>query len=78
MYKTESFLPLLKLKEIKFGHSEKNTNFEKIFHLFDAIDKVEDFFQILCSSQNVQTLQIEKLFKTKQFVSTYMYIIHIR
>ena len=32
---------------VKFGHSEKGTKFEKIFHLkFDATElKVEDFFK---------------------------------
>ena len=73
LYKTESFLPLLKLKEIKFGHSEKNTNFEKIFHLFDAhaIDKVEDFFfYILLRMSKLYKLKI--FLKTKQFVSIYL------
>ena len=41
---------------VKFRLSEKDTKFEKIFHLeFDAKSnfKVEDFFQILCPSQKV-------------------------
>jgi hypothetical protein len=46
---------------VKFGHS-KGTKFEKIFHLkFDATEQrqIESgrFFQILCPSQNVQTLR---------------------
>ena len=49
---------------VKFGHSEKNTKFEKIFHLkFDVTQQCQIlggrfFFQILCSSQNVQTLPL--------------------
>ena len=46
-----------KLTELKFGHSEKNTKFEKIFHLkFDVTQQCQILIQILCSSQNVQTL----------------------
>ena len=47
---------------LKFGHSEKGTQFEKTFHIeFDATEQHQilsgRFFQILCPSQNVQTLR---------------------
>ena len=51
----------LELCHLKFGYFEKATVFEKIFHLkFDATESSQilsgRFFQILCASQNVQTL----------------------
>ena len=51
---------------LKFGHSEKSTKFEKIFHFRFDITQLRQilsgrFFQIFCLSQVVQTLHfIEK------------------
>ena len=49
--------------KVKFGLSEKGTKFQKIFHLkFDVTQQRQilsgRFFQILCPSQKVRTLQI--------------------
>jgi hypothetical protein len=51
---------LYKLQKLKFGHSKKNTKYEKIFHLkFDTTEQHQilsgRFFQNLCPSQNIQT-----------------------
>ena len=50
---------------LKFGHFVKGTKSKKIFHLkFDATELHQfesgRFFQILCPSQNVQTLRTKK------------------
>ena len=61
---------------LKFGLFEKSTKFEKIFHLkFDTIEERQilsgRFFQIMCPSQNVQTLKdnfLERTFVHKEKV----------